>query len=254
MNENINLINEHNYNSNNNIININNNKSTIYHDNNKSFFCELHKELYPNIEYEEHFKTHEKHKKFQDEYNNKSQLKTNTSIYPNEFNQNKIINNFSEKNETTKQNFNQHFIDNNYNEDMIKCSECNLFFNSVELLSVHYYETHEKNNSKNNNNKNPFNNNISERNNENKFGIKKEKKQEKEIEEESEEELKIEKEKNDQEEIDIKNHEEKEELSEENETKEEEKEYKKFPFYCDICEKGFHCYKALKDHNKAKRH
>ena len=97
---------------------------------------------------------------------------------------------------------------------------------------------------------NLFNN--SEKKQVNKFGIKQKEK------EERKEELKIGEEKSIHGEIEIKNQEENQELSEENEIKEEEEKEqelkKKFQFYCTICERGFKCAKALKDHNKAKGH
>ena len=248
INENINLINEQNYsNSNNNIININNNKHTNYHENtNKNFFCEMHQKLYPFIDYEEHIKTHEQSQKSKDEFNNKEHFKFNKNIHLNDFKGNNINNNRTEKNEITRQNFNQDLDDDNYNEDMIKCSECGLVFNSVESMSVHYYEMHEKISSENN-----INDSENLFNNKEKYSTNKNEK------EESKEELKIGDKKSVLGEIEIKKQNEKQELLEDNESKEEKKENeqeKKFPFYCQICEKGFKCAKSLKDHNKAKRH
>ena len=251
-NENINLINEHNYNnSDNNIININNNKQTNYHDNN-NFYCEYHKKFYPITEYEEHFKTHEQSQKSRAEPINKEQLKSHKKIDLKNFKGYNINNSRDEKSEITRKNFYHDLNDNNYNDNMIKCSECGLDFNSVESMSVHYYEMHEKDNIENNinENENLFNNN--EKKQVNKFGIKQKGK------EERKEELKIGEEKSIHGEIEIKNQEENQELSEENETKEEEEKdqdlKKKFQFYCTICERGFKCAKALKDHNKAKGH
>ena len=30
--------------------------------------------------------------------------------------------------------------------------------------------------------------------------------------------------------------------------------YNDFPFYCDICERGFYSYSAITEHNRAKKH
>ena len=35
-------------------------------------------------------------------------------------------------------------INNNLDNDKIKCTECELIFNSIESMSSHFYEIHEK--------------------------------------------------------------------------------------------------------------
>ena len=49
--------------------------------------------------------------------------------------------------------FNNEINEENLDEDMVKCSECGLIFNSVEKMSFHYFEVHEKNKKEKNDNK-----------------------------------------------------------------------------------------------------
>ena len=179
------------------------------------------------------------------------------------------INNNSEKIEPLK---NNDFNDIK-NEDKIKCSDCNLFFNSVELMSSHYYEIHEKHKISNNINKE-------------KEKIEEEKKRIEELKKQEEEKKKLEEikkrkeEKQKEEEIkkndEIKGVEILKANKQSNQNNQyyyecyhdkmqfyNEKSYVKhfnqfhkgdFPFYCYICRRGFKSYYAIEEHNRAKGH
>ena len=246
----------------NNIINEKNSNDikqfeNIEHKNNnlRYFYCEIHERVYFNINKKLHYMKHLKCNRCGAEFISKRMLKTHNRNQHQELfnnNTNNIKINNPEKNQISKQNLNS-----NINEDKIKCSDCNLIFNSVELMSEHYYKIHEKN------------------------------KKEKEL-----EQLKYQKEeKKGAEQIKIQEKEKKKE--EENKKQKElktiqfsnaqkeklelfyyecyhdkqkfdtEKEYVRhfikfhkndFPFYCNICKRGFWAYESINAHSKAKGH
>lgn len=111
------------------------------------FFCELHEKLYLDKDRTKHFYRHKKCIKCGVEFPSKTKRKIhmNTAHLENNINDNKKSNNL----EILKQNLSQEI-----NDDKIKCTECEKYFDSVELMSAHYYNEHEmKKHGNNNNNK-----------------------------------------------------------------------------------------------------
>ena len=114
-----------------NFININTNKYIP-----ELFFCELHNKVYLNKNYEKHFNSHKKcpicgavfpsNRKLK--FHNKEMHFVNNNI-------NEIINN------KNKDIYNQNLIKD---ENKIKCTDCEKYFDTLELMSAHYYEEHEK--------------------------------------------------------------------------------------------------------------
>ena len=135
-----NLIKETNFNNNINSFGNQQNKNS---DINKYFYCEIHEKVYFNTDKKWHYAKHLKCPKCNLEFISKKKLRTHNRIEHIEKEQKKSDNNeikISENIEPLKNNFNE-----NKNEDKIKCSDCDLLFNTVELMSIHYYEIHEKN-------------------------------------------------------------------------------------------------------------
>ena len=282
-----NIINEQNIiNSNNNIIN---KKNHVY----DSFYCKVHNKVYINADYEAHCKYHIKCEKCGAEFKKHKILRSHIKYQHPEY------------------------IQNEKNDDKIKCPNCNLLFNSSELMSIHYNEIHGKKNSQNNinNEKEAFQNNVKEIINKpkksNKDDLKKQKEKEeienkkkdelrkleeqKRIKEEEEpgrqeelkrqEKLKFQIEENPKQKQIQKQQEEKrigemilpkeKELNNfkreeyyyicyhDGKTFENERKYVQhfnkfhsndFPFYCNICNRGFYSYSEIDEHNRAKRH
>ena len=320
----------------NNINNINLPNDKININNCNSFYCKVHNKIYKNVDYNTHCKEHQKCKICGAEFKRGRLLKTHMKTQHSEI---------FYKNQNSNENENK-------NKEKVQCSDCDLLFNSVELMSSHYYETHEKNKLKNiiNIEENPFsiyeNKEINQSKEEHEslfekkielFDIMKQEKEQiinleekkrkheelKRIEElkikeelKREEELRIKEKLKRQEELRIK-----EELKRQEELKRLEELKKKieenkrqeyierireekilqllkeqeqndslqnikkneyyyecyhdsitfeteqkyinhfrkfhpndFPFYCDICNKGFYSYKAINEHNRAKGH
>ena len=237
------------------------------------FYCEIHEKVYFDTDKKLHYAKHFKCPKCNLEFISKKKLRTHNRIEHLEKEQNKSnsinINNNSEKIEPLK---NNNFNDIK-NEEKIKCSDCNLYFNSVELMSSHYYEIHEKHK-------------ISENIKKEKEKIEEEKKRLEELKRQEEEKKRLEELKRQEEEKkkleEIKKKDEikkvqilkaKEKSSKNNQyyytcylDKKEfynEKSYVKhfiqfhkddFPFYCDICRRGFWSYNSIEDHSRAKGH
>ena len=119
------------------IINKNNNRIKIekYKHIPEIFFCELHNKLYLDKNQEWHFNRHKKCIKCGEEFTSKIKRQ----IHMNTVHKEIIINNNNKNNiEIIKQNLNQEI-----NEDKIKCTECEKYFDSVELMSAHFYDEHE---------------------------------------------------------------------------------------------------------------
>ena len=301
----------------NNINNINLPNEKININSCNSFYCNVHHKIYTNIDYYTHCKEHKKCKICGAEFEKKKLLKIHMKIQ-----HSRKLNNNQNSNSNAKK-----------SEKKVKCSDCDLFFNSVESMSSHYYEIHEKNKLKNNinlkensisiNEKKNINQskedheNLFQKNKETFDEIKQGKEQLRNHEEEKRkyEELKVKEELKRQEELRIKEElrqkeelKKIEELKKQKEEKQQEniekiKEEKKlqlleeqeqntnvqninkneyyyecyhdsitfeteqqyinhfrkfhpndFPFYCDICNKGFYSYKAINEHNRAKGH
>ena len=250
--EKINIINE---NIPNNIKLNENHKDNIL----SNFYCEIHDKVFLNTDKNLHYKSHLKCDKCGLEIKNNRALKVHYRVQHQEFIQkisdNNKINN-SENKEPPKQNF-------NLNEEKIKCSDCDLIFNSVELMSEHFYNIHEKNKSQNIINK-------QEGINEEEINKKKEqqKKKEKNLEELKEQKEEKEYYNKRQKYLQKNSKEQKLELYYyecylDKQKFDNEKEYAEhffkfhkgdFPFYCDICKKGFWSYKAIDGHSRAKGH
>ena len=288
-----------------------------YKNNNlENFYCEVHEKVFMNTNKNAHYKKHLKCEKCGAEVRSKRLLKIHRNSLHHE-NIPKIVNeknnkgnnkdniNNSNNIELLKKELNPNMnmniinkeneenIEDIENEEKIKCSDCDLFFNTVELMSEHFYEIHEKNKIKNNinNEKDSFKNNeeiiINKDEEENEEEedeeeIKKEKKEHKKDELKKSKELKKQ--------LDVKKQEEKKRTSKLTQLLnaiEEEKQkriqnninyYKcyidkkvfndeqkyimhfvhchngDYPFYCKICDKGFWSSDAKEKHSKAKGH
>ena len=142
-----------------------------YKNNNiENFYCEVHEKVFMNTNKNAHYKKHLKCEKCGIEVRSKRLLKIHIGSHHYE-NIPKIVNennnNINNLNniEVLKKELNPKINiinkENIENEEKIKCSDCDLFFNTVELMSEHYYEIHEKNKIRNdiNNLKEPFKNN-----------------------------------------------------------------------------------------------
>ena len=134
-NEGNNIINDNNSNEN----KINENKINNEKNNNISnvYFCDVHNKIFISKEdHEAHILTHKKCQICGMEFKYKNELKRHRKTHL--INSNNINNNINnipqEKNNII-----------NDNEDRIKCTECNLVFDSIELMSAHFYDIHEKN-------------------------------------------------------------------------------------------------------------
>ena len=114
-----------------NFININTNKYIP-----ELFFCELHNKIYLNKNYEQHFNSHKKCQICGAVFPSNTKLKFhNKEKHFVNYNKNENINN------KNKDIYNQNLIKD---ENKIKCTDCEKYFNTIELMSVHYYAEHEK--------------------------------------------------------------------------------------------------------------
>ena len=114
-----------------NFININTNKYIP-----ELFFCELHNKVYLNKNYEQHFNSHKKCQICGAVFPSNTKLKFhNKEMHFVNYNKNENINN------KNKDIYNQNMIKD---ENKIKCTDCEKYFNTIELMSAHYYEEHEK--------------------------------------------------------------------------------------------------------------
>ena len=225
-----------------------------------NFYCEIHDKVFLNTDKKSHYNNHLKCDKCGLKFKNNRVLKVHYRVHHQEFIQkissNNKINN-SENNELPKQN-------NNDSEEKIKCSDCDLIFDSVELMSEHFYEIHEKNKWQDNNDNKPEG--IKE------VLINKQKEQE-EKKEKNLEDLKgqmVEKKyQNKRQEDNQKNSKEQKlepyyyECYHDKQKFDDEEKYVvhflkfhkgDFPFYCSICKRGFWSYKAINAHSRAKGH
>ena len=276
------------------------------------FYCEVHEKVYFDTDKKLHYAKHFKCPKCNLEFMSKKKLRTHNRIEHLEKEQNKSnsinINNNSEKIEPLK---NNNFNDIK-NEEKIKCSDCNLFFNSVELMSSHYYEIHEKHKISKNIKKEKEKIAEEKKRLEELKRQEEEKKRKEELKRQEEEKKRLEELKRQEEEKkrleELKRQEEEKKRLEELKRQEEEKkkleemkkkdEIKKvqilkskeknsknnqyyytcyldkkefyneksyvkhfiqfhkddFPFYCDICRRGFWSYNSIEDHSRAKGH
>jgi len=101
-------------------------------------YCQLHHKLYFKDAYEEHIKSHKKCQICGMEFKKQKNL----SLHMNKAHLNNnqiIINNQNKKEDLMKNNLNQ-----DMHSDKIKCTECDKIFGSVESMSAHYYDIHEK--------------------------------------------------------------------------------------------------------------
>ena len=114
-----------------NFININTNKYIP-----ELFFCELHNKVCLNKNYEKHFNSHKKCQICGDVFPSNRNLKFhNKEMHFVNYNKNENINN------KNKDIYNQNLIKD---DNKIKCTDCEKYFNTIELMSAHYYEEHEK--------------------------------------------------------------------------------------------------------------
>ena len=114
-----------------NFININTNKYIP-----ELFFCELHNKVYLNKNYEKHFNSHKKCQICGAVFPSNRKLKNhNKEKHFVNYNKNENINN------KNKDIYNQNLIKD---DNKIKCTDCEKYFNTIELMSAHYYEEHEK--------------------------------------------------------------------------------------------------------------
>lgn len=96
----------------------NNNQNNVYIKN--IFFCQVHNGLYlSKDDYETHAKTHRKCEVCGLEFKYKNELKQHRKTH----------------------NIN---INNNVKDYKIMCTDCNLIFTSVELMSEHHFKIHNK--------------------------------------------------------------------------------------------------------------
>ena len=224
-----------------------------------NFYCELHGKVFLSTDKKAHYNNHLKCDKCGLELKNNRALKTHYRVQHQELIQkissNNKINN-SENNELPKQN-------NNDSEEKIKCSDCDLIFDSVELMSEHFYKIHEKNKSQNNNNKD-------KKINDEEINKKKEKEEKKGRNLEEQKRQMEEKKYRNKRQKDIQKNSKEQKLEPyyyecylDKQKFDNEKEYAEhffkfhkgdFPFYCDICKKGFWSYKAIDGHSRAKGH
>ena len=319
--ENNNINNAHDF-SNNNLFHI-----PKYNNNNnlENFYCEVHEKVYMNTNKNYHYKSHLKCEKCGVEVRSKRLLKIHRNSHHHENipkkvneNNNNVNINKSKNNELLKRDLNPNLNNINKvnkekieNEEKIKCSDCDLFFNTVELMSKHFYENHEKNKIKNNiNNKkdsfknkgeNIINKDGGENEKENEEEMKKKNHKKDEIKsEEFKKQQEIKKKEEKKRSVELKKLEEQKKKAQIQKEKEKEKElvqlqknnleerqsdiqnnqylYKcyidnkkfntekeyvmhfvhchngDFPFYCDICDKGFWSFESLEQHSKAKGH
>ena len=208
-------------------------------------FCELHKKAYLKSEYEEHLKSHNKCEKCGAEFETKEDLKDHMKI-PHIMRNINCHNKQQEKNNSENNNINE-----GINDSKVKCTECNLIFDSVESMSAHYYEIHEKERIINNNKKLEELKKQEEEKRKEEIEKNKEKQQVKFLEKFDKEIKQREKENN--------NNEYYYQCYHDGYTFETEKDYVNhfyryhkddYPFYCDICNKGFFSYKSISIHNR----
>ena len=135
--ENKNIIKEENIINDNNIMNIQKNEN-----NSNGYFCQIHNRLYlSKDDYENHIKTHIKCEICGLEFKFKKQLKRHRKSH---------FNNIIEKNNLEKNNNESEKIEilkQNLNPNEIKCTDCDLVFNSFEQMSSHHYNIHQVKNS-----------------------------------------------------------------------------------------------------------
>ena len=232
-----NIINDNNCNEE-NIINENNiNKEKKENNISNIFFCDVHNKIFiSKDDYETHLKTHKKCSICGMEFKYKNELKAHRK-------KNHANTNANNNNNIRQENKNM----NNNTDNKIKCTECDLFFDSIELMSSHFYKIHEKNKKE-------------------EIKIKDQPKQDEKIEIKNEQNKKQD---------DIKINEEKDNINNIIENKKNEKdnlkrfqykrilkyaedecdnlnEYNKdnFPYFCSICKKGFPSYKSYNKHVK----
>ena len=245
---------------NDNIINNNSKKNigNIEKDNSNFIFCELHQKLYLIDDYKEHLNSHQKCQNCGMEFKTKKILSLHMKkVHLN--NNQIIINNQNKKEDLMKNNLNQ-----NINSDNIKCTECDKIFDSVESMSAHYYDIHEKklNLKVQNNNKKEENKkeNIFKISNENNIKEKlilpeelrklEEENKRKKLIDEIEMEVNHKKEKFERENNYYECYHDKKIFKTEKEYVSHFKKYHEydFPFYCETCDKGFYSQKSIIAH------
>ena len=117
-------------------------------------FCLRNNKLCPECdkvfliqEYEEHLKSHNQCEKCGAEFETKEDLKDHMKI-PHIIRNINCHNKQQEMNNSENNNINE-----GINDSKVKCTECDLIFDSVESMSANYYEIHEKERIINNNKK-----------------------------------------------------------------------------------------------------
>jgi hypothetical protein len=220
-----------------NIANKNNN-------NLRYFYCEIHEKVYFYTNKKLHYMKHLKCNKCGLEFISKRKLRDHNREQHQEFLHNNDYNNkinIPEKNQLSKQN-----LSHNMNEDEIKCSECDLKFNTIELMSDHYYKIHE------NNKKEKEEKKVLEQIKSQEEEKKEEKKRQKE--KETIPLLKAQKER--LEPFDYECYLDKQKFGNKKEYLDHFYKFHKghFPFCCKYCNKKFRTYFSLKDHSRAKGH
>ena len=94
------------------------------------FFCDVHNKIFiSKDDHEAHIKTHKKCSTCGMEFKYKNELKNHRKIH---------INNNNNNIYGINKNINSN------NDHKIKCIKCELFFESIELMTEHFYKTHEK--------------------------------------------------------------------------------------------------------------
>ena len=134
--DNANIINENNNNLNNkNKINISKNNPLF-----KDFYCPIHNKVYfINQTVEEHFNEHVRCEICNEIFPKRRKLRNHMRTKHNKAH----LKNYENKKSKSKIEKNEN-INNILDNDKIKCTECELIFNSIESMSSHFYEIHEK--------------------------------------------------------------------------------------------------------------